>query len=228
MISKLPRWVWSGAWVMAFTAGIVNVVALLGFGHQGVSHMTGITSEMGARAAVLDLRGLAQLAGGAFFFVAGSALSGALIGDVALQLGRRYGLVLVLEAGLLLASVPLMTRASMWGLWLAACACGLQNAMATTYSGAVVRTTHVSGMFTDLGLAIGHGLRRMPLPWRRLSLCVTVITGFLAGGLAGALGFHRWSYTVLIAPAVICLGLACVYALYARRVAEHAASKGVA
>lgn len=35
---------------------------------------------------------------------------------------------------------------------------GLQNAMMSTYSGAVIRTTHVSGMFTDLGIFLGHFL----------------------------------------------------------------------
>jgi uncharacterized membrane protein YoaK (UPF0700 family) len=40
-----------------------------------------------------------------------------------------------------------------------AMACGMQNAMTTRYSGAVVRTTHLTGMFTDMGLLIGHMLR---------------------------------------------------------------------
>lgn len=35
MISKLPRWVWTGTWVLAFVAGIINVVGFLGFEHQG-------------------------------------------------------------------------------------------------------------------------------------------------------------------------------------------------
>ena len=44
MISKLPRWVWTGAWVLAFIAGVVNVVGLLGFEHQAITHLTGNTS----------------------------------------------------------------------------------------------------------------------------------------------------------------------------------------
>jgi len=41
MISRLPRWVWVGAWALAFIAGIVNVVGLLGFDHQTITHLTG-------------------------------------------------------------------------------------------------------------------------------------------------------------------------------------------
>jgi uncharacterized membrane protein YoaK (UPF0700 family) len=54
MISKLPRWVWAGAWALAFVAGIVNVVGLLGFDDQAVTHLTGTTSMLAAALASLD------------------------------------------------------------------------------------------------------------------------------------------------------------------------------
>jgi uncharacterized membrane protein YoaK (UPF0700 family) len=54
MISKLPRWVWTGAWALAFVGGIVNVVGLLGFEHQAVTHLTGTTSMLAAALASLD------------------------------------------------------------------------------------------------------------------------------------------------------------------------------
>lgn len=44
MIAKLSRWVWGGAWALAFVAGMVNVVGLLGFEHQAVTHLTGTTT----------------------------------------------------------------------------------------------------------------------------------------------------------------------------------------
>ncbi len=86
-------------------------------------------------------------------------LSGFLIQDSTLQLGRRYGVALLLESLLLCAAVPLLYRDNSFGIYSASCACGLQNAMVSTYSGAVVRTTHLSGMFTDLGIFLGHAIR---------------------------------------------------------------------
>jgi uncharacterized membrane protein YoaK (UPF0700 family) len=44
MISKLPRWIWLGAWVLSFVAGFINVIGFLGFEHQAISHLTGTTS----------------------------------------------------------------------------------------------------------------------------------------------------------------------------------------
>lgn len=37
--------------------------------------------------------------------------------------------------------------------------CGIQNALCTQWSGAVIRTTHFTGVISDLGLVIGHWLR---------------------------------------------------------------------
>ena len=54
MISQLPRWVWSGAWLLAFIGGMVNVVGLLGFEHQAVTYLTGTTSMLSAALAALD------------------------------------------------------------------------------------------------------------------------------------------------------------------------------
>jgi uncharacterized membrane protein YoaK (UPF0700 family) len=62
-----------------------------------------------------------------------------------------------------------------------AMACGMQNAMTTRYSGAVVRTTHLTGMFTDMGLLIGHMLRsdRDFQDMWKFSLFVPIILGKL-------------------------------------------------
>src|ERR1700677_2398307 len=175
MISKLPRWVWFCAWVLAFIAGMINVVGLLGFDHQAVTHLTGNTSMLAAALAKLDLAGILHFAAVIGSFVAGTILSGFIIQDSTLQLGRRYGVALILESLLLCLAALLLNRHHASGLY-AACACGLQNAMATTYSGTVVRTTHISGMFTDLGIFLGHALRGLPVDTKRLRMCLLVIS----------------------------------------------------
>src|SRR6478735_1476321 len=201
MIAKLPRWVWTGAWALAFVAGIINVVGLLGFEHQAVTHLTGTTSMLAAALAAFDVTAALHFAAIIGSFVAGTVLSGFLIQDSTLQLGRRYGIALLLESILLGIAIPLLNRDSFFGIYSAACACGLQNAMVSTYSGAVVRTTHLSGMFTDLGIAIGHALRGLPVDTKRLRLCGLVISGFLCGGIAGAWGFGTLGYSALLLPA---------------------------
>jgi len=200
---RLPAWVWIGAIALSCIAGMVNVVGYLGFEHQAVSHLTGTTSLLGAALVERDWRAVSHLWSVLIAFCAGATLSGLILQDDTLRLGRRYGATLALEAALLAAAVPLFQGGHIAGALLAAMACGLQNAMVTTYSGALVRTTHLSGMFTDLGIGLGHLIRGRPLPIRRLTLSGLIITGFLAGGIVGAWLFAQIGYHALLVPAAL-------------------------
>lgn len=201
MAERLAAWVWVGAGALACVAGIINAIGFLGFEHQAITHLTGNTSLLSAALVAGDTHASLPLFGSIAAFVGGAMLSGLIIQDSTLRLGRRYGVVLTLESLLLLAAVPLFQRQQMLGPLCAAMACGLQNAMATTYSGAVVRTSHLSGMFTDLGIMLGHALRGMPVAQRRLGLCVVVIALFFAGGVLGAWLFRSFGYAALYFPA---------------------------
>ncbi|HSI63312.1 MAG TPA: YoaK family protein [Candidatus Saccharimonadia bacterium] len=203
MISKLPKWVGIGAWALAFVGGMVNVVGFLSFEHQAVTHLTGTTSMLGAAIAGERGKDAAELGLVIVSFLAGATLSGFIIQDSALKLGRRYGVVLVLESLLLCVAAALLKAHHTTGMYLAAGACGLQNAMATTYSGSVIRTTHLSGMFTDLGISLGHLLRGLPVEGRRIRIAGIIISAFLAGGVAGAFSFHHLDYNTLFIPAAL-------------------------
>ena len=216
---QLPRWVWIGAIALSCVAGMVNVVGFLGFEHQAVSHLTGTTSQLGMALAQRDWRSVSHLWGMLIAFSLGAMLSGLIVQDGTLRLGRRYGVVLTIESLLLLVAIPLFKQQQIWGALAAAMACGLQNAMVTTFSGAVVRTTHLSGMFTDLGIGLGHLLRGLPLQMRRLTLSGLIISGFLAGGVIGAWLFQRYGYDALLAPALLTGCTGATYIIY--RLSQH-------
>jgi uncharacterized membrane protein YoaK (UPF0700 family) len=214
MISKLPHWAWTGAWVLAFIAGTVNVVGLLGFEHQAITHLTGSTSMLAIGLAEGNARDIFHFAGILASFVAGTVVSGFIIQNHAFQLGRRYGFALMLESALLFIAVPLLHRHELKGLYCAACACGLQNAMMTAYSGTVIRTTHVSGMFTDLGIALGNRLRGLPVDAKRVRMCLLIISGFLCGGIIGALAYQGLQADTLFIPAGITATMSVGYGIY--------------
>lgn len=214
MIDRLPRWVWIGAWLLSVVAGMVNVVGILGFEHQAITHLTGTTSMLGAAVAKLDSASIRHFSALLLSFVIGAVLSGFIVRDSSLKLGRRYGAALALESILLAVAASMLSQERELGHYLASCACGLQNAMVTTYSGATIRTTHVSGMFTDLGIYIGHAARGMRVDVRRLRLSLTVITGFLIGGTVGAVLFSYFSYAALYMPAAMTGLVALCYSAY--------------
>lgn len=217
MISRLPRWVWYGGIVLAFIAGMINAIGYLGFRHQAITHMTGTISLLGIAMADDNAPDLTHFGIVLLAFFAGCALSGFIVGDSVLRLGRRYGVALTLESLLLFVAVPLLHRQLEAGLWLAAAACGLQNAMAGTFSGAVVRTSHMSGIVTDLGTFLGQWLRGAGVDLRRVRLYAVLFTGFLGGGVASALAFPYWRERTLLAPAVLTGLVGIAYAIYRHR-----------
>merc|ERR1712048_161640 len=88
-------------------------------------------------------------------FLLGSVMCGLLVGRNDVHFGKSsYGLALLANSGLLIAATFLADYDI--APYLAAIACGLQNGMCTMHFGAVVRTTHVTGLVTDLGLTIGR------------------------------------------------------------------------
>ena len=158
MIRKLDRWAWAGGALLAFNGGLINAVGLSSAARQTISHVTGSTTLFSMAAARGDAGTALFLGSLVLVFACGAALGGLVVGNAPLQFGRRYAAALWAECSLLLASAVTITAHPQAGLALAAAACGLQNAMAGTYTGAAVRTTHMTGIITDLGAAAGGTL----------------------------------------------------------------------
>lgn len=211
MFRQLPKWVLGGGALLAFIAGIINATGFMGLQHQGITHLTGTTTLLGIAVAENDGARALHFALMISSFVLGCIGSGAIIQDSVLKLGRRYGVVLVLEAVLLALAVPLLGAGNLAGDYLASAACGLQNAMVSTYSGAVLRTTHFSGTLTDLGIFVGHWLRGLPVDARRIRLLLSLVSAFLAGAVAGAWLFHVLAHAALYVPAAATGSIGLIY-----------------
>jgi uncharacterized membrane protein YoaK (UPF0700 family) len=215
MLKKLGHWAWIGGAALAAIAGMVNSIGFLSYSHQAVTHLTGTTSLLSIAIFEHNSRSAYHLGAVIFAFFLGAALSGFLIQRQTLKLGRRYGVALAIEGMLLGIAAVLMQRHHDAGSYFASAACGLQNAMASTYSGTVLRTTHLTGMVTDIGSSVGHLLRGLDVDVLRLRLCVLVFLGFTAGGIAGAALFQLYSTQALYYPAVFTIVVAIIYTAYA-------------
>ena len=217
MLRQLPRWAWIGGGLLAFIAGSINTVGYLCFRHQPITHLTGTSTELGIAMANLDAGEILYWGFTIGAFLLGAVLSGFIVQQRTLQLGRRYGVVLMIESGLLFVATPLIHGASDLGLYLASMACGLQNAMVSTYSGATFRTTHLSGIFTDLGIYVGQRLRGLEVDRLRIQVCLLVASHFIAGAMAGALGFAVLQERVLLVPAALTGAVGFGYTIYRHR-----------
>ena len=204
---------------MSLVAGAVNSSGLLAAGAM-TSHMTGNITRLGEGLALgtVSWRVPAEL------FL--SFLFGAFAAAAVMRLSRPWipepvPALLAIEALLLsaiaLGSYELPSAAPITGLL---CFCmGWQNALITTISGAVVRTTHVTGATTDLGIELATLLfpRRKLDPGAvggataqqesfgsdlgRAATHLTLVVCFLVGATGGPLLFVAHGYAALIAPA---------------------------
>ena len=192
---------------LAFIAGAANAGGFLAVG-QYTSHMSGIVSALADNFAVGDfgliVAGLSSLAA----FMTGAATSAIMI-----NWGRRrraqseYALPLMLEAVLLLCFGLLGSNLENnrflfvpATVGLLCYVMGLQNAIITKISKAEIRTTHMTGIVTDIGIEIGKlfywnvsesgpGITAVRADRSRLRLLASLLGMFFIGGLAGALGF---------------------------------------
>ena len=210
---------WGGA-VLAFSAGCVNTAALMGFANLSVSHVTGNVSLFAAAIAYLDARSILYIGTLLLSFLAGAILSGFIIGQAALKLGKRYGQALYIEAALLLVSYWLYQQHDFLGQLAAAMACGLQNAMVATYRGAVIRTTHLTGLTSDMGAAIGNWLAGRSISKPTLGFQAVIWYCFCGGSAVGAYLFAKVGYEALFVPITIVLTAAFIYNYASDRLPE--------
>jgi len=205
------------AFLMAGLAGHVNTAMLLAFGLP-VSQMTGLASHISEgigmeNCALLGLS-LSILIG----FIFGAMISGLLIGHRQFRQSERYSWALFLEMVLLTTSALLAALGNATAsLILAAVACGLQNALVASYHGLQIRTTHVTGLSTDIGVYIAKRLKGERWPWEAW-LLVTLLIGFIVGGTGGVFGHQMGPGINMLMPALTAGLLALVGLVYQRRV----------
>ena len=204
------RLVFIGAFSLAAIAGYINVV-VLGVFHVPVSHMTGAVSRLSmdvANRSPSDLRLVSSIIV-AFFL--GAVMSGAIIGSGKLLPGRRYGVALFVEGVTLGIATLLLWRGSSAGVALAALACGIQNAMASSYYGLVLRTTHVTGIVTDLGVIAGQWLRHRNVDRWKPALLTSILLFFFGGGVSGHYMFKVWGVSALALAGLACMTAGTAY-----------------
>lgn len=206
--------------ILAGVAGAINAGGFIAVGRY-TSHMTGYVSELADAVVTADWLLVASGLGALVFFISGAAASAILI-NWARRHTRwsQYSFPLALESSLLMVfGVMGMAFRDVSGFVFVAAPLlcflmGLQNATITKISGARMRTTHVTGIVTDIGIELGKGLYRNCNPRvprerdvladpPKLRILMSLLGCFFAGGLVGAIGFARSGFGFAIPIAIL-------------------------
>ena len=192
--------------LLAFNAGAINAGGFLVVGMY-TSHMTGFASMVADNLVLGNITLVSGAIGALLAFTTGAATTAVLVNWARQgRLHSEYALPLLIEAALLLlfgligATFNRQTPFAVpFTVLILAFIMGLQNALVTKISLATIRTTHMTGVITDLGIELGKLFywNRTGVPQTsqvranrvKLRLHAALLSAFMLGGLVGASGF---------------------------------------
>lgn len=211
--------------MLAFQGGILNVGGYLSV-HRFVSHITGFATLFGAEWVANDLLRAFGMLLVPLVFLFGVCVSAFFIERRRL-LNKRPQYTLVF--GFMIINLFIIYLGGINGflgsfgedfnyrrdyvlLFLLAYTCGLQNATIASASGSVIRTTHLTGLVTDLGIGLVRLWTKPDLKAGKeyfINYCrFGIIASFVAGSLFGAILFNRFEFHGFAVPVVISLYIA--------------------
>ena len=211
--------------LLAFNAGAVNAGGFLVL-HMYTSHMTGFASQFADGLVLGNTKLLLNALGAILAFLSGAAVCAILV-----NWGRQhrlrsvYAVPLLLEAALMFPFGLMGAITLTWStpfavpltVLLLSFIMGLQNAVGSKTSGGSVRTTHMTGNITDVGMELGKLIywNRHATPARamvrhdrrRMRMAGGLIGMFVLGGIVGALGFSSIGFVCVVPLAALLLAI---------------------
>lgn len=198
--------------ILSFVAGMVNVAGFL-----SIQRLT--TNITGHFAFLIDEVFKLNFINGftfflyIFFFFTGSFFSNLLVEILHKKNSDKEYIIPVVLESLILLSVALFGQLLIEHhpnvlAILLLFAMGMQNSLVTTLSNSAVRTTHLTGLFTDLGIELSqlffytHKEQRQKL-FSSIKLRLTIICFFFIGGLTGGILYSSLRLHVLALASLI-------------------------
>jgi uncharacterized membrane protein YoaK (UPF0700 family) len=221
---------------LALIGGFVNTAGFVLIG-SFTSHVTGNVGRFANDILAHQFRAAAAalLMIGAFF--AGAFVASLIIeSNYFLRTPTAYAVALLSEALLLglfiaTADVRFIPRLADMAATLLCAAMGMQNSLVTRLSGAVVRTTHLTGVVTDMGIEVARWCRWWHASWfadapsqrppgrnpaqcpgsTKVRLLATIASAFTLGSVAGGLAASVLHQNAMFLPSAA-VALAAAYA----------------
>lgn len=200
------------ATLLCVTAGFVNAAGFLGFSVL-TTNVTGHAALFAERIAMQDWQTARMVALWMFLFFAGAFISSLIVSLIGRNQQFSYVIPILVELVVLLVvglsghryDGSLAMRELFAGSLLFVM--GLQNSLVSMISGSVVRTTHLTGTFTDLGIELAQFFlkvnRANEILRSRIKLRVAIVLFFLVGALLGAYLFNRFHFHAFLFPVLV-------------------------
>jgi len=234
---RTPRHNLRLATLLGLTAGFVNAAGFLGFAVL-TTNVTGHAALFAESIAFQDWSTARVVTLWMLLFLAGAFCSSLITTLMNKNSRFSYGLPILIEMAILLftavyghkTDATIVSKEVFAGGLLFAM--GLQNSLVSVISGSVVRTTHLTGTFTDLGIElaqlIGQKVKDRSVLKAKILLRLFIIGSFMGGAILGAYLFYHREFQSFFIP-VFVLFFALLYDLFRIKAQRyyHSAAKAV-
>ncbi len=213
-----PNKIVLGGCLLAFGASFLNTGFLLLAG-TSVSHLTGDISRIGSGLSPLDHPGgnpITNVTLASLGFVAGATTSGFLLHHPSLEMSKPYGRTLSALGVCLIGAHFAYKDLPLLSIGISSAVCGAQNALANRYRGLVLRTTHLTGLFTDFGIHLGMKLRGHEIEDWKLLIPVWITLSFLLGAAANSSLILRGRTDWLLIAGIGYISCGAIWSIYKR------------
>lgn len=208
--------------LLSLTAGFVNAAGFLAFTIL-TTNVTGHAALFAENIASKQWQNTRVISLWMFLFLLGAFISSLCITLIGRNKRYSYAIPILIEIAVLglvaftannfdnsLVSKEIFAGSLLFAM-------GLQNALVTVISGSVIRTTHLTGTFTDLGVELAQLLSKeikdRSVMIARIKLRIVIIVFFMTGALTGAYLYGLVSYKAFWLPVVI-LGYVLLYDIF--------------
>lgn len=200
--------------LLGFVAGLVNVVGFFSV-QKLTTNVTGHFAYFVDETFKQDFRAAFHLALYIFFFFLGAFISNFIVEIYSRKKENLLYVIPALAEAFILAAIGFSGNFLMaespdliaFGLLFAM---GMQNSLVTSISHSVVRTTHLTGLFTDMGIEFSQLFFYKDQDHKKklinsIKLRFTIIGMFFAGGLVGGMLYESLGIKALLLGTIILL-----------------------
>ncbi len=187
---------------LSFIAGIVNIAGVLSV----ATLTTNVTGHFAFFAEEISLKNYSKAITFLLFilsFLVGAFTCNTLIEITSLKKPRiAHALPMLIEVAILLIIGFGFVKHHEYIAYLLLFSMGIQNALVTQISQSIVRTTHLTGLFTDLGIELSQlFFYRKPVEKSRLRrsifLRLSIILCFFLGGVLGGIFYEKYELKII-------------------------------
>lgn len=204
-IKQSHEWIYRAVTLLSFNGGLVSMVTFMSFLHNSVGYVTGNISFAAEALVKGNWPSFHGYLLALISFLVGSIISGVIIPSDNANRNNNYNLALTLEMICITIGGFGLKLGVDSAKYFLAISMGMQNALTTYYGNSIIRTTHMTGTMTDLGITLGHFIRGDKVAIWRIVVYSCLLLGFFIGSVCGVIGYSYLGYNTLLISVLLCL-----------------------